>query len=108
MPMSPIKPAVSRFRAYWRFIVAVVWFFLARSLALREAPLLVNEQWRPLAQQAMLLSLLLVGYASMGLTLDRQQHPMSEQGLPRRSGWKGEVGLGMAVGWALAVACVLP
>jgi hypothetical protein len=108
MPMSPIQPAVSRFRAYWRFIVAVVWFFLARSLALREAPLLVNEQWQPLAQQAMLLSLLLVGYASMGLTLDRQQHPMSEQGLPRRSGWKGEVGLGMAVGWALAVACVLP
>ena len=106
--MSPIQPAVSRFRAYWRFIVAVVWFFLARSLALREAPLLVNEQWQPLAQQAMLLSLLLVGYASMGLTLDRQQHPMSEQGLPRRSGWKGEVGLGMAVGWALAVACVLP
>jgi len=56
MPMSPIQPAVSRFRAYWRFIVAVVWFFLARSLALREAPLLVNEQWQPLAQQAMLLS----------------------------------------------------
>ena len=108
MPMSPIQPAVSRFRAYWRFIVAVVWFFLARSLALREARLLVNESWRSLAEQAMLLALLLVGYASIGLTLDRQQHPMSEQGLPRRTGWKGEAGLGMAVGWALAVTCVLP
>lgn len=106
--MSPIQPAVSRLRAYWRFIVAVVWFFLARSLALREARLLVNEQWRPLVEQAMLLALLLVGYASMGLTLDRQQNPVSEQGLPRRSGWKSEAGLGMAVGWALAVACVLP
>ena len=106
--MSPIQPAVSRFRAYWRFIVAVVWFFLARSLALREARLLVNESWRSLAEQAMLLALLLVGYASIGLTLDRQQHPVSEQGLPRRTGWKGEAGLGMAVGWALAVTCVLP
>ena len=108
MPMSPIQPSVSRLRSYWRFILAVVWFFLARSLALREARLLVNEQWRPLVEQAMLLALLLVGYASMGLTLDRQLHPVSEQGLPRRSGWKGEAGLGMAVGWALAVACVLP
>lgn len=108
MPMSPIQPAVSRLRAYWRFILAVVWFFLARSLALREARLLVNEQWRPLAEQTMLLALLLVGYASMGLTLDRQQHPVNEQGLPRRSGWRSEAGLGMAVGWALAVACVLP
>ncbi|MFY9854435.1 MAG: type II CAAX endopeptidase family protein [Terracidiphilus sp.] len=106
--MSPIQPAVSRLRAYWRFIVAVVWFFVARSLALREARLLVNEQWRPLVEQAMLLALLLVGYASMGLTLDRQQNPVSEQGLSRRSGWKSEAGLGMAVGWALAVACVLP
>ena len=106
--MSPIQPSVSRLRSYWRFILAVVWFFLARSLALREARLLVNEQWRPLVEQAMLLALLLVGYASMGLTLDRQLHPVSEQGLPRRSGWKGEAGLGMAVGWALAVACVLP
>ncbi len=106
--MSPIQPAVSRLRAYWRFILAVVWFFLARSLALREARLLVNEQWRPLAEQTMLLALLLVGYASMGLTLDRQQHPVNEQGLPRRSGWRSEAGLGMAVGWALAVACVLP
>jgi membrane protease YdiL (CAAX protease family) len=68
----------------------------------------VNESWRSLAEQAMLLALLLVGYASIGLTLDRQQHPVSEQGLPRRTGWKGEAGLGMAVGWALAVTCVLP
>jgi membrane protease YdiL (CAAX protease family) len=44
----------------------------------------------------------------MGLALDGQQRPLSEQGLPRRAGWPGEAGLGLAVGWALAVACVLP
>ena len=43
----------------------------------------------------------------MGFWLDRQ-HPVSAQGLPRRTGWPGEAGLGLAVGWALAVACVLP
>jgi hypothetical protein len=44
----------------------------------------------------------------MGFTLDSQLHPLSEQGLPRRTGWPGETGLGLAVGWALAVACILP
>jgi len=44
----------------------------------------------------------------MGYALDRQQHPLSEQGLPRRAGWRNEAGLGLAIGWALAVVCVLP
>jgi len=86
----------------------VLWFFLARTLARHEALGLTTEQWRPLAEQAMLLFLLLMGYASMGFALDRQQHPLSAQGLPRRAGWLGEAGLGLAVGWGIAVACVLP
>jgi hypothetical protein len=56
----------------------------------------------------MLVFLLLLGYAGMGFWLDRQMHPVSAQGLPRRTGWPGEAGLGLAVGWSLAVACVLP
>jgi membrane protease YdiL (CAAX protease family) len=91
-----------------RFFIAVLWFFLARAVARHEAPGLVNEQWQPLVEQALLLFLLLAGYAGLGFTLDGQQHPIREQGLPRREGWPGEAGLGLAVGWALAVACVLP
>jgi hypothetical protein len=91
-----------------RFIFAVLWFFLARALARHEALGLAEEQWRPLVEQAMLLFLLLVGYAGMVLALDGQLHPIKEQGLPRRAGWRGEAGLGVAVGWALAVVCVLP
>ena len=111
--MSPIPPATSRFRAYLRFIVAVFWFFLARAMARHEALGLaqlhsIQEQWQPLVEQAIFLFLLLAGYAGMGFTLDGQLHPLSEQGLPRRTGWPGEAGLGLAVGWALAVACVLP
>ncbi|MGA3346590.1 MAG: CPBP family glutamic-type intramembrane protease [Terracidiphilus sp.] len=106
--MSRYPAAGGRFRAYLRFILAVLWFFLARTLAHHAALGMASEQWRPLAEQAMLVLLLLMGYASMGFTLDRQQRPLSAQGLPRRAGWQGEIGLGLAVGWALAVACVLP
>jgi membrane protease YdiL (CAAX protease family) len=106
--MSFIHPAPSRFRAYMRFFIAVLWFFLARALAHHEAPGLAGEQWQPLVEQAFLLFLLLAGYAGMGFALDGQQHPIREQGLPRREGWPAEAGLGLAVGWAMAVACVIP
>lgn len=106
--MSITQPTPSRFRAYMLFILAVLWFFLARALAHHEALGLVNEQFTPWVEQAILLLLLLAGYAGMGFSLDGQLHPLKEQGLPRRVGWPAEAGLGLAVGWALAVACVLP
>jgi membrane protease YdiL (CAAX protease family) len=56
----------------------------------------------------MLVFLLLLGYAAMGSFMDRQSRPISAQGLPRRAGWLGEVGLGLSVGWTIAVICVLP
>jgi membrane protease YdiL (CAAX protease family) len=106
--MSFSQPTASRFRAYMRFIVAVLWFFMARAVAHHESLGLTSEQWQPLVEQVIFLALLLAGYAGMGFTLDGQQRPIKEQGLPMREGWLGEAGLGLAVGWALAVACVLP
>ncbi len=106
--MSTFQPGGGRLRAYIQFVVAVFYYFLARALARHGALGLANDQWAPLVEQAMLVFLLLLGYAGMGFALDRQQHPMSEQGLPRRPGWPSEAGLGLAVGWALVVACVLP
>ena len=49
----------------------------------------------------------LLGYAALGFWLNRQLNPISAQGLPRRQGWQGEVGLGLATGWGLALVCVL-
>src|SRR5579864_3310121 len=97
-----------RLRAYWQFLIAVLYFFLARSLASRGAQGLVSDQWFPLVEQAMLAFLLLLGYAAMGFWLNRQMYPFSEQGLPRRLGWPMEAGIGLATGWGLAVACILP
>jgi len=97
-----------RFRSYLRFIAAVLWFFMARSMARHGALGMAGEQWVPLVEQAMLVFLLLLGYSALGFSFERQQHPLSEQGLPRRAGWQGEMGLGLAVGWAAALLCVLP
>ncbi len=98
----------SRVRAYFQFIFAVVYFFIARSLASHSAAGLASYSWYPLLQQMILAFLLLVGYSSMGFWMNRQLHPFSAQGLPRREGWLKEVGLGLATGWGLAIACVLP
>lgn len=97
-----------RLRAYLQFLVAILYFFLARSLAFRGAQGFVGDAWFPLVDQAMLVFLLLVGFAAMGFWLDHQNHPISAQGLPRREGWPHEVGLGLAVGWGMALVCVLP
>jgi hypothetical protein len=108
MRMSTPETGGGRLRAYAQFIAAVLYFFLARGLARHGAQRLASEQWAPLVEQAMLVFLLLLGYAGLGFWLDRQPHPVSAQGLPRREGWPGEAGLGVAVGWSLAVVCVLP
>ena len=106
--MSTLEPGGSRFRAYLQFVAAVCYFFLARSLARHGAQGLASPEWAPLVEQAMLVFLLLLGYAAFGSWMDRQSRPVSAQGLPRRAGWPGEVGLGLAVGWSIAVICVLP
>jgi uncharacterized protein len=106
--MSTAQASGGRVRAYLEFILAVVYFFMARALARHGAHGLVSEQWSPLLEQAILAFLLLAGYAAMGSWLDRETRPVSAQGLPRRPGWQGEAGLGLAVGWSLAVACVIP
>jgi len=95
----------SRFRAYVQFVVALLYYFLARALAHRGATGLSSDQWSPLVEQAMLVFLLLLGYAGVGFSLNGQAHPIKAQGLPRRPGWIREAGLGLAIGWGIVVVC---
>ncbi|MGA2220006.1 MAG: CPBP family glutamic-type intramembrane protease, partial [Terracidiphilus sp.] len=106
--MSEAQPRSSRFRAYLQFVAAVLYFFVARSLARHGAQGLASQQWAPLVEQAMLVFLLLFGYAGMGFWFDGQGDPVGAQGLPRRKGWQREAGIGIATGWSLAVLCILP
>jgi hypothetical protein len=96
-----------RLRAYLEFVTAVVFYFLARSVAHRGAAGLANDALSPLVEQGMLVFLLVLLYAAFGFLFNRQKHPVSEQGLALREGWQGEAGVGLAVGWAAALACVL-
>ncbi|HXR39891.1 MAG TPA: CPBP family intramembrane glutamic endopeptidase [Terracidiphilus sp.] len=106
--MSAPETGIGRMRAYLQFVAAVFYFFLARSLAHHGALGLATQEWAPLVDQAMLVFLLLLGYAAFGFWMDRQSRPVSEQGLPRRAGWPREAALGLAAGWSIAVLCVLP
>jgi membrane protease YdiL (CAAX protease family) len=97
----------SRLRAYGQFLAALFYYFLARAIARRGAMGLSGEAWRPVVEQAMLVFLLVLGFAGIGFALNRQMHPISEQGLPRRPGWTREVGMGLAVGWSAALTCFM-
>jgi len=97
-----------RLRAYLEFIAAVIFFFLARSMARHAAASLANEAWYPLAEQAVLVFVLILGFALFGQLFDHQKSPVVEQGLPLRAGWSHEAGMGIAVGWGIALACVIP
>jgi CAAX protease family protein len=106
--MTTAATADSRLRAYAQFVTAVLYFFVADVLARQSAQGLVSEAWYPLVNQAILVFLLLAGYGLMGFWLNRQANPVSEQGLPLRRGWLRESGTGLAVGWGVALVCVLP
>lgn len=96
-----------RTRAYLEFIAAVVFYFVARTVARHGAEGLASDAWIPLVEQGMLLFLLVLGFAALGYVFDQQKQAVSEQGLPLREGWAGEAGLGVAVGWGATVVCVL-
>ena len=96
-----------RLRGYMEFLAAILYFFVARSVAHHAAQGLVSDNWNPLVEQIALVFLLLVGYAGMGIWIDHQNTPISGQGLPRRTGFTRECGLGIAFGWAIALFCVL-
>lgn len=106
--MTGIAPSGGRIRAYLQFLLAVLYYFVARALARHGADGLASDAWAPLVDQAMLVFLLLLGYAAMGFWFNGQVYPVKTQGLPARPGWTQEAGLGFATGWGLAVACVLP
>lgn len=106
--MSAASQAGGRVRAYLEFITAVLFFFCARSVAHRAAASVAGPNWSPLIEQGMFVALLVVVFAAFGLVFDRQAHPIASQGLPLRKGWTREAGLGLAMGWGAAVACVLP
>lgn len=106
--MSPVPPFAGKTRAYLEFLAAIIYYFLARSVARRAAFRFASENWTSLIEQVFLLILLLAIFAAFGRFFDREAHTIAAQGLPLRKGWLNEFGLGISVGWGAAIACVLP
>ena len=110
--MTQPAAARTRLRAYTEFLAAVFYFFLARGLVHHGASILALGPFpalgSPLVEQGMFALFLLMGYAAMCFWLDRETHPISAQGFPRRSGWPHEWAVGLAAGWGIAVVCLLP
>jgi membrane protease YdiL (CAAX protease family) len=105
--MSPMPPFAGKMRAYLEFIAAIIYCLLARSTAHRIALRHVSDDWLPLAEQAILLVLLLAIFSAFGRLFDHEKNPLAEQGLSFRAGWPREAGTGLAIGWGAATACVL-
>lgn len=105
--MTPPRVPDSRLRAYGHFLVALFYYFVARVLARHGALGIASDQWSAVTEQAMLVFLLLLGYAGLGYAANRQEHPIAEQGLPQRPGWPREAAMGLAIGWGAALVCVV-
>ncbi|MGA8088100.1 MAG: type II CAAX endopeptidase family protein [Terracidiphilus sp.] len=102
---APVR--AGKMRAYLEFVAAVLYFFVARSFAHGAAIRIQHVAWEPLIEQFLLATFLILGYAAFGSLFDRQSGSIAAQGLPLRTGWTREAGVGMAVGWGAVVVCVL-
>jgi CAAX protease family protein len=96
-----------RIRSFAWFILAVVYFVLARQTAAIAANGLSSGVWFELVDRSILLFLLIVGFAALGYIGQRQEEPVKAMGLDRRPGWRLEFALGSAIGWAGVAVCAL-
>ncbi len=100
--------AADRVRAFGYVVLAAVYFYFAQSISVHAANGLASGVWVPLIERAVLLFLLVIGFAAMGRILNGQRQPIRDMGLVLRSGWQREFGLGAAMGWGMLVASILP
>jgi membrane protease YdiL (CAAX protease family) len=100
--------AADRVRAFGYVILAAIYFYFAQSIAVHAANGLANGVWVPVIERSALLFLLVIGYGAMARVLNRQRQPIRGMGLVFRPGWQREFGLGVALGWGMLVASILP
>lgn len=89
------------------FVIAAIYFIVAREVANVAANGLASGHWFDFADRAILLFLLIVGFAAMGYAGQKQFHPVAAMGLQSRPGRGREFALGAAIGWAGVTVCAL-
>jgi len=94
------------------FLAAVAWYLCAKALSFSSAAALALRfdlsDTQPLLQALMLLFLVVVGLAMLRW-MERRPAPLrAALGLPARATSRDEWTTGAAMGWAIAVASILP
>ena len=105
--MTPLT-AAERVRAFGYVVIAAIYYYFAQIITVHATNGLVSGVLAPLAERAILLFLLVVGYAVMGRLFSRQSNPVRSMGLDFRTGWRGEFALGTAMGWGMLIVAILP
>lgn len=96
-----------RLRAFMRFIAAVLWIVLAYMLAIKAAHGFSRGIAFPLIRNLFYIFLLVIGHGYMELAWENTREPVRAMGLGNWRTRSGEFGLGVALGWGMAVAVVL-
>ncbi|GAC1414836.1 MAG: hypothetical protein NVSMB62_01450 [Acidobacteriaceae bacterium] len=94
------------------FVAAVAWYFCAKALAASAANGIGTRfdlgDLQPMVEAVFLLFLVILGIGLLA-GIERRRAPLRLTiGLPRRRSAAKEWAEGAAIGWGLAVACVLP
>lgn len=105
--LTPGRQVLGRLRSFGWFIIALIYFFLAREVAVIAANGLSSGVWFDLVDRAILLFLFIVGFAAMGYVGQHQGQPIKAMGLNLRPGGRKEFATGAALGWAGATVCAL-
>ena len=103
--MSTPETGGGRLRAYMQFLAAVLYFFLARALAVRGALGLAGEQWPPLVEQAMLALSAACGLCGHGIHARPADASDKRAGIAAAGGLAGRGGIGPGRG--LGAGCGL-
>lgn len=94
-------------RAASTFLISAAWLVLslaaAGEISRLAPPLLVD-----VTRQVLAAALLFVGFYSVATMFLDDLRPLSNVGFVRRPGTAGEFGRGLALGWGIAIALVVP
>jgi uncharacterized protein len=106
------KPAIPRSLQFALFLLGGLWVFAAHIFSGSAAQGISTRLNLPIAEtlleQAFFLFLLLLGFTALGKLVERGSTLRSANALPARPTSKQERQRGFALGWALALATVLP
>lgn len=101
------REAAARYQAGWTFVVGGAWILALLVLSIVLVHVVAGPH-AALVQTGALLVLAGTGFYWIALRRVRDLRPLSAIGFVRRPGVGREVAIGLAVGWAIAVALVLP